>query len=366
MKLRNHLSRFGVVRSSPRCKLQTISSIFSTVLVFLVRRYLNLSLPFCFLGDTLFAWSTKVRLASVVNAADLVTKLGRALIYFVLIVKSLGIWLIPAPKKFTVEFSVLLVTWLLIVCTHGIAVFQFYDLTPLVRLCNNLPSCLQFLLNLFSHQLSPLMRYLMNSFCSFVISQGNIPNRLLSVVNLFSILRTSSLYYLLSSSRYPHSFLSNFPNLLVWTLKLCLYNSVRNLLIIHCTVPRIILYSPSMLPTHILCNLLRKACIPHNLHNSLQVFMCSPSSAQTGIPCASDSSTPPSSGSILATFKFFDLQLGTDASIGSAELSISNYGYPMLFSYWTFADHSFTAFAALKHSRASQHYQSSRRSVKES
>ena len=173
----------------------------------------------------------------------------------------------------------------------------------------------------------------MNSFCSLLISQGNLPSRLLSVVNLFSILRTSSLYYLLSSSRYPHSFLSNFPNLLVWTLKLCLYNSVRNLPIIHCTVPRIILYSPSMLPTHILCNLLRKLCIPHNLHNSLQVFMCSPSSAQTGIPCASDSSTPPSSGSILATFKFFDLQLGTDASIGSVELSISNYGYPMLFSY---------------------------------
>ena len=254
MKLRTHLNRFGVVRSSPRCKLQTMPSIFSTVFVFLVRRYLNLSLPFCVFGDTLFAWSTKVRLASAVNAADLVTKLGRALIYFVLIVKSLGIWLIPAPKNFTVEFSVLLVTWLLIVCTHGIAVFQFYDLTPLVRLCNNLPSCLQFLLNLFSHQLSPLMGYLMNS-----------------VVNLFSILRTSSLYYLLSSSRYPHSFLSNFPNLLVWTLKLCLHNSVRNLLIIHRTVPRILLFISSMLPTHILCNLLRKPCIPHNLHNSLQV-----------------------------------------------------------------------------------------------
>ena len=31
-----------------------------------------------------------IRLASVVNAEDLVVKLGRALIYFVLIVKSLG------------------------------------------------------------------------------------------------------------------------------------------------------------------------------------------------------------------------------------------------------------------------------------
>ena len=115
------------------------------------------------------------------------------------------------------------------------------------------------------------MWYLLNSFRSLLISQGNLPSRHLSVVNLFSILRTHSLCYLLSISRYPHSFLSNFPNLLVWTLKLCLLNSLRNLLVIHHTVPRILLNSRSILPTHILCNLLRKLCIPHNLHNSVQV-----------------------------------------------------------------------------------------------
>ena len=45
----------------------------------------------------------------------------------------------------------------------------------------------------------------------------------------------------------------------------------------HHTVPRILLYSPNMLTTHILCNLLRKPCflpcLSHNLHNSLQVIL---------------------------------------------------------------------------------------------
>ena len=45
---------------------------------------------FLCLGRYLVRLNTKIRLASVVNAADLVIKLGLALIYFVLIVKSLG------------------------------------------------------------------------------------------------------------------------------------------------------------------------------------------------------------------------------------------------------------------------------------
>ena len=47
-------------------------------------------------------------------------------------------------------------------------------------------------------------------------------------------------------------------NLLVWTLKLCPHNSLCSLLVSHHTVPRILPSCPSMLPTHILCNLLRK------------------------------------------------------------------------------------------------------------
>ena len=57
----------------------------------------------------------------------------------------------------------------------------------------------------------------------------------------------------------------------MWTLKLCLHDSLaafRSAI----TVPRIPLYSPNMLTTHILCNLLRKPCflpwLSHNLHNT--------------------------------------------------------------------------------------------------
>ena len=100
-------------------------------------------------------------------------------------------------------------------------------------LFSHLTSCLQLLLNRLSNQLSPLM------------------------------------WYLPDSPRYPHNFLGDFPNLLVWTLKLCLHSSLRSLLISHHKVPRILLNSPSMLPTRIFCNLPRKPYIPHNLQNSL-------------------------------------------------------------------------------------------------
>ena len=48
--------------------------VFSMVFVVLVWRYLNLSLPFCFLGDIMSAWSTKIRIPPVVDVRDLVTK----------------------------------------------------------------------------------------------------------------------------------------------------------------------------------------------------------------------------------------------------------------------------------------------------
>ena len=50
------------------------------------------------------------------------------------------------------------------------------------------------------------------------------------------------------------------------------------------------------------------------------------------MPRATDSSTPPSSGWIPATFKSSDLQLAAVASLRSAELSISNDGFPTLFN----------------------------------
>ena len=53
--------------------------VFSTVFVFLVWRYLNLSLPFCVLGDILSTWRTKIRLPPVVNLTDLVIKPRRPL-----------------------------------------------------------------------------------------------------------------------------------------------------------------------------------------------------------------------------------------------------------------------------------------------
>ena len=100
----------------------------------------------------------------------------------------------------------LLATWQLIACSHGIVVLLFCDPTPLTRLCNNPPSRgVQFLLNLLSNLLSLLMRYLPNSVRSLLISQRNLPNRLLSLGNLrmqFSSLRTRRLYYLHSSPRY--------------------------------------------------------------------------------------------------------------------------------------------------------------------
>ena len=95
---------------------------------------------------------------------------------------------------FTVVFAVLLATRQEFFCTHGIAVLQFYDLTHLTRLCNNFPSYLQPLLNLLSNQLSLLMCCLPNSFRSLLISQRNPLNWLQSLVNLFSFLRTRSLY----------------------------------------------------------------------------------------------------------------------------------------------------------------------------
>ena len=94
--IRNRLSRFGVVRSSRRCKLQTMPSIFNGIRI-LVWRHLNLSSLFLRFqnepgisqGDTLFAWSTKIRLPSVVSAADLVIKLGRDLIHFCFAIRIL-------------------------------------------------------------------------------------------------------------------------------------------------------------------------------------------------------------------------------------------------------------------------------------
>ena len=52
--IRNRLSRFGVVRFSRRCKLQTMP-VFSMGFACLVWRYLKLSLLFCVLGSTLSA-----------------------------------------------------------------------------------------------------------------------------------------------------------------------------------------------------------------------------------------------------------------------------------------------------------------------
>ena len=75
--------------------------------------------------------------------------------------------------------------WQLIVRSRGILILHFYETIPLTRLCNNLPSWLQLLLNLFSNPLSLLMWYLLISVRSLLISQRNLPNRL-SKCNEFS------------------------------------------------------------------------------------------------------------------------------------------------------------------------------------
>ena len=62
------------------------------------------------------------------------------------------------------------------------------------------------------------------------------------------------------------------------------------------------------------------------------LFLFSPPSAQPEMPRATDSSTPPSSGWIPATFKSSDLEIAAVASLRSAELSISNDGSPTLFN----------------------------------
>ena len=62
------------------------------------------------------------------------------------------------------------------------------------------------------------------------------------------------------------------------------------------------------------------------------LFVFSPSSAQPEMPRDTDSSSPPSSGWIPATFKSSDLELAAVASLRSAELSISNDGSPTLYN----------------------------------
>ena len=171
----------------------------------------------------------------------------------------------------------LLATWQLIACSHGIVVLLFCDPTPLTRLCNNPPSRgVQLLLNLLSNLPGLLMRYLPKSVRSLLISQRNLPNRLLSLGNLrmlFSSLRTRRLYYLHSSPRYLVTQPSQqFPNLLVWTLKLyLLHNGLRGLLISHHIFPPIHLYSPIMFPIHVLRKPSCLPCSSQNLHNSPQV-----------------------------------------------------------------------------------------------
>ena len=175
----------------------------------------------------------------------------------------LGTWLTLVLKKFTVAFAVLLATWQLIVRSHGIVVFLFYDPAPLARLsqCNNPPSCLQLLFNLFSNPLSLLMWYLPNSVRTLLISKHNLLNEVISQGNLrmlFNSLRTRNFFYFTAV-------------LAIWTLKLCLlHKSDRSLLSIHHIFPRILLYSPSMLPIHIPRKLCCHPCSSHNLYTSLK------------------------------------------------------------------------------------------------
>ena len=81
------------------------------------------------------------------------------------------------------------------------------------------------------------------------------------------------------SSEYPNSLqhFSDFPNLLMGTLNLCLHSGLNSFLINHHTVPRILIVQASCRLTSSCCNLLRKPCclprLSHNLHNSLQVVL---------------------------------------------------------------------------------------------
>ena len=78
---------------------------------------------------------------------------------------------------------------------------------------------------------------------------------------------------------YPNSLqhFSDFPNLLMGILKLCLHSSLRSFLINHHTVPRILIVQANCRLTSSCCNLLRKPCclprLSHKLNNSLQVVL---------------------------------------------------------------------------------------------
>ena len=74
-------------------------------------------------------------------------------------------------------------------------------------------------------------------------------------------------------------------------------------------------------------------CLSHNLLKSLQVVLshCSSSSAESGMLRAADSSSPPSSGLIPATFKSSNLELAAVASLAPAKFSVSKGGSAMLF-----------------------------------
>ena len=158
--------------------------------------------------------------------------------------------------------------------------------------------------------------------------------------------------------------------LLVWTLKLCHHNSLPSLLISHRTVPRILLYSPSMFSTHILFNLLRKPCIPHNLQTKIAFKWPSVTVPLFSIFCVTRNAScyryldAPSSGWISATFKSSDLEPAALASLGSTELSISYNGSPIVFNVSSQATVSQPSQAS-QHSRALQHSVSSRPSVKD-
>ena len=94
------------------------------------------------------------------------------------------------------------------------------------------------------------------------------------------------------------------------------------------------------------------------------LFAFSPPSARPEMHHGTDSSTPPSSRWIPATFKSSDLELTAVATLQSAELSISNDGSPTLYNESSQATVSQSS-QTLQHSPASQHSQSSRPSVKD-
>ena len=156
--IRNHFSRFGVVRSSRRCKLPTMSVIFNKIRMF----GMEISKPvpsFLRFGRYLVRLKHKDQTPTCrkCNRPGHQARVCPNIFCFHCEELEHMTDSCPKLKKFTATFALLLATWQLIVGSHGISVSLFYDPTTLTRPCDNPPSCLQRLLNLLSNPPTLLM-----------------------------------------------------------------------------------------------------------------------------------------------------------------------------------------------------------------